>query len=93
MKINGVNNVPHVYNKNNNVKKTEEKPKVIEDKVTISNEAKAYHFAMKKLNDIPEIRTEKVNEIRAQIKSGTYKVDSNKIAQKMMDNVSFDKKI
>lgn len=94
MKINGVNNVPHVYKNNNNVKQTEDKPKVIEDKLSISDEGKAYQLAMKKLNDIPEIRTEKVDKIKAEIKAGSYKVDSKKIAQKMMDDVrKFDEKI
>lgn len=92
MKINRMDNAFNVYKQNQNVKKTE-KAKGKEDKIDISPEAKEYQFAINKLKDIPEIRSEKVNAIKAQIKSGTYKVDSKKIAEKMIDIVNFDKKI
>ena len=36
------------------------------------------------LKETPDIRKEKVAEIRAAIKNGTYVVDSRKIAEKMI---------
>lgn len=92
MKINRSDNVFNVYNQNMNMKKTE-KQKSKEDKINISEEAKTYQFAINKLKDIPEIRTDKVNSLKKQIQSGTYKVDADKIAEKMIDKVNFDKKI
>lgn len=92
MKINRTDNVFKIYNKNQSAKKVG-KSKNKEDKLNISNEAKEYQFAINKLKDIPDIRTKKVNELRAQVKSGTYKVDGDKIAEKMIDKVNFNKKI
>lgn len=92
MKINRMDNVFKVYNKNASVKKAG-KTNNKEDKLNISQQAKDYQFAINKLNDIPEIRTEKVDELRTQIKAGTYSIDGNKIAEKMLDSVNFNKKI
>lgn len=92
MKINRTENVFRAYNKNSSTKKAE-KTKGKEDKLNISQEAKEYQFAIGKLKDIPDIRTEKVNSIKTQIKSGTYEINANKIAEKMIESVNFDKKI
>lgn len=36
---------------------------------------------------LPDIRTEKVAQIQQAIQDGTYKVDSSKVAEKMIDNM------
>lgn len=55
-----------------------------EDKVALSPEAKQIQVAKKLLDSLPDIREEKVAEIMDRIENGTYSVDSEKIAFKMI---------
>ena len=54
------------------------------DSVELSQEAKTMGKAMEVLDNLPDIREEKVAEIRERIASGTYQVDGKKIAEKMI---------
>ena len=55
-----------------------------EDKVVLSAEVRRIQEAKKLLDSIPDIREEKVAQIKAQIENGTYQVEEKKLAQKMM---------
>ncbi|MHB0938735.1 MAG: flagellar biosynthesis anti-sigma factor FlgM [Armatimonadota bacterium] len=54
------------------------------DKVEISAEAAAIDAARGIIADMPEIRADKVEELRQKIQDGTYKVDPEDIAAKML---------
>jgi flagellar biosynthesis anti-sigma factor FlgM len=54
------------------------------DSVSLSPQARFLQSAREALGEVPEIREEKVAAIRAQIEAGTYKVDGEKIAGKMI---------
>lgn len=88
-----MNNVLQVYNKNNGVNKAKDNNKTKEDQINISDKAKEVQFGLSKLKDVEEIRTEKVETIKEQIKTGTYNIDGEKIAEKMLENVNFNKRI
>lgn len=98
MKINNqipVNSIPNAmkaYGKT--AKKTEaiEKTGRSADKVEISSQAKDIQVAMKALAEVPEVRSEKVEAIKAQIQSGTYKPSAEDLVDKMFANLS-NKKI
>ena len=55
-----------------------------EDKVVLSPEVKRIQEAKKLLSSVPDIREEKVAQIKAQIENGTYQVEEKKLAQKMI---------
>jgi len=55
-----------------------------EDKVVLSQEAKKIQEAKKLMDSIPDIREEKVAEIKAQIEDGTYQVEEKKLAAKII---------
>lgn len=93
MRINKVNNILQVYNKNKGVNKVKESTKSKEDQINISNEAKEIQFALSKIKDVKEIRTEKVEEIREKISTGTYEISGEKIAEKILEDLSFHKRI
>lgn len=57
---------------------------ILEDKVALSPEAKQIQEAKKRLDALSEVREDKVAEIRGQIDAGTYHIDSEKIAFKMI---------
>ncbi|MBL7202868.1 MAG: flagellar biosynthesis anti-sigma factor FlgM [Desulfobacteraceae bacterium] len=55
-----------------------------EDKVALSPEAKQIQEAKRLLDSLPDIREDKVAEIKEQIESGAYNIDGEKIAFKMI---------
>ena len=64
----------------------EEAPKggLTEDKVALSPEAKQIQDVKKRLDSLPDVREDKVSEIKEQIEAGTYTIDGEKIAFKMI---------
>ena len=57
---------------------------VLEDKVILSPEAREIQDAKRQLENIPDIRSEKVGEIQRQLESGTYEVKGDQVAVKMI---------
>jgi negative regulator of flagellin synthesis FlgM len=55
-----------------------------EDRVLLSPMAREIQTAKSQLQEIPDVRVEKVTEIKNQINQGTYPVSSEKIALRLM---------
>ena len=55
-----------------------------EDRVLLSPMAKEIQMAKNQLQEIPDVRIEKVTEIKNQIAQGSYQVSSEKIAHRIM---------
>ena len=93
MKINKTNQIVNIYeNPINNKVKLSKKDKG-KDELKISERAKDYQFAIRKLKETPDIRYEKVDKIKKEITSGTYKVSGKEIVDKIYENIEFDKRI
>jgi negative regulator of flagellin synthesis FlgM len=58
---------------------------ISKDKVVLSPEAQQIQKVKELIYSLPDIRDEKVAEIRAQIEAGDYDVDGEKIASKMIE--------
>ncbi len=56
----------------------------LQDRVLLSPAAKEIQAAKSLLQDIPDIRSEKVSEIKFQISQGTYSISSDKIAHRLI---------
>ncbi len=54
------------------------------DTVVLSDAAKRIQEAKKLLDAIPDIREDKVAQLKEQIDNGTYEIDAEKIADKML---------
>ncbi len=54
-----------------------------EEKVNLSATARDIQKLKNAVDQLPDVRTEKVQDLQKQIEQGTYKVDSDKIAEKM----------
>lgn len=63
------------------------------DQVELSSTAKDFQYAMKLLKDVPDVRQDKIDSIKNQIKTGTYKIDSGKIVEKMYESINIDKRV
>jgi len=67
-----------------------EKTALKTDTVVISDAAKRVQEARRQLDDIPDVREEKVAQLRNQIQNGTYEIDADKIAGKMIKEGLFN---
>ncbi|GGO84882.1 hypothetical protein GCM10011348_32140 [Marinobacterium nitratireducens] len=55
------------------------------DEVRLSEAMKALQAADKRLADTPEVDEKRVAELRAAIESGSYQIDSQRVAERMLD--------
>jgi negative regulator of flagellin synthesis FlgM len=61
-----------------------ERTPTLTDTVVISDTAKRIQEARKLLDDMPDIREDKVAQLKRQIENGTYDINAEKIADKMI---------
>ena len=61
-----------------------EKTAMKTDTVVISDAAKRVHEARKQLDALPDVRADKVSQLKSQIQNGTYEINADKIAAKMI---------
>mgnify|MGYP000588993805 CR=1 FL=1 len=57
------------------------------DQIEISSQAKGILTAKAELKNRPQIRTDKVADLKAKLENGNYQIDSKKIAEKMLKNI------
>ena len=57
------------------------------DKIDLSGKAKEMAEMLTVINQLPEIRLDKVRAVEKSVNDGTYKVDPNKVASKMIDEM------
>lgn len=93
MKIHNIPGILKAYNQ----KKVQSKPKVYnvqgkKDEMQVSDEAQVMSKIFQRAKNAPEIREQKVNEIKNAIKQGTYNVTADDVAEKMLNGIIFDKK-
>lgn len=93
MKINKTEKIMGVYNSTMKNKVRNNKTSVKKDELKFSEKAKDFQIAMEKLKEIPDIRTDKVERLKKQVKAGTYNIEGRKIAEKIFESIEFDKKI
>jgi negative regulator of flagellin synthesis FlgM len=90
MRIAGVYNAYSVNNASGTggAKKTERGSKLEagKDIFSLSAQAGVFQVAKKAIAALPEIRTDKVNQIKAKIASGDYQVSASDIAAKIVSD-------
>jgi len=55
------------------------------ENVNLSNQAKNLNQLEQKLGEYPEMDDDRISQIRSALEDGSYKVDAEKLAQKMLD--------
>lgn len=58
------------------------------DRLEFSQTAKSYQTAKTAVNDAPDVRQDKVAEIKAKISAGNYNISSEAVADKILANLS-----
>ncbi len=61
-----------------------------EDEVVLSPKAREIQEAKKVLDSLPDIRKEKIDHLKMQIKNGTYQIEGEKIAVKILKESIFN---
>lgn len=84
MRVDAYNKVNQVYNtsKINNVKKVG--GSAFTDKLEISRTGNDYTLAKQVLDQIPDVRIDKINDIKNRMESGTYNVNMEEVAEKII---------
>lgn len=95
MKISGdFFNVSKIYNKQKSVEKVDMasavRPK--KDVVSISDNAKDYQTVSKALKDVPDVRQDKIDELKDVYRSGGYNVSGKEVLEKLGKSI-LDKKV
>ena len=93
MRINNIENIFQVYNKNAGVKKKDTGKKPATDEINFSDKAVDFQHALKAFKEVDDLRMEKVEKLKEEVKSGNYYVDGDKIAEKILEGLSFDRRI
>ena len=93
MKIHNIPGVMKAYNQ----RKAHSTPKTNsvsskKDEMSLSNEAQILSKALQGAKATPEVREDKVNEIKNAIAQGTYSVTTEQVAEKMLKGALFNKK-
>jgi len=83
------------YQKIDSVKNEGEKPvaagaTIATERVDLSNKAKDIQKIKQVLDQTPEVREEKVQELKRQIESGSYAINPGRIADKMLGESLID---
>lgn len=85
MRIDAFNKISELY-KANNVKGSAKVNKgSFSDKLEISQLGKDYQVAKQVVARTPDVREAKVNEIKQRMEAGTYHVEIEELADKMID--------
>ena len=64
-----------------------EKQETKSDTVVLSDTAKKIQETQTQLKAIPDVREDKVAQLKEQIENGTYEIDEEKIADKMLKDL------
>lgn len=89
-----VNKAMQIYN-NKGVQNTKRAGdiKSPKDELELSSKAKEYQIALKAFKNLPEVRKDIVDDLKAQINQGKYNVSGSEIADKIIESAMIDKKI
>lgn len=85
MRIDAYNKVSQLYG-TGNIKKTA-KPKggSFSDKLEISQKGLDYQVAKQVVSQTPDVREDKVKQIKNQLEAGTYNIDMSEVAEKVVN--------
>ena len=86
MRIEAYNQVAQVYGTNKTTRTQATKSTAnVSDNVQISQMGKDFQVAKKAVADAPDIREDKVAEIKAKMDAGTYQVSADDFASKLLE--------
>ena len=85
MRIDAYNQISQVYQANRNPTVSKAKSVYGSDKVEISQFGKDFQIAKQAVADAPDVRADKVAEVKAKLDAGTYNVSADDFAAKLAE--------
>ncbi len=73
--------------------KVQEQPEGQRDRLELSVTGKELQYLSQKVSEAPEVRSERVAEIKSRIDAGTYDIKAQEIAEAMITGSLIDKSI
>lgn len=92
MRIDAFNKISKLYETSSTKSTVKTSKASFADKLEISKTGKDYQFAKQIVAKTPDIREDKVNEIKQQMAAGLYNVDAKEVAEKLVERY-FDQQI
>lgn len=86
MRIDAYNQVSQIYNTTRKYKTQQTTHSMGKDQVEISDFGKVYQSIKKEVNEIPDVRKDKVSELKNRIDNGNYEVSAESFADKLLEN-------
>lgn len=88
MRIDAYNQISQVYGVKGKVKTTQVNRAAQTDKLEISSFGRDMQIAKQAVNNAPDVRMDKAEQLKSQIKNGTYDVDANSFADVLLQKFS-----
>ena len=89
MRIDAYNQISQIYGVNGKIKTTQAtRTSHATDKVEISSFGRDMQIAKQAVANSPDVRTDKVEQLKSQIKNGTYNVDADSFAEMLLQKFS-----
>jgi negative regulator of flagellin synthesis FlgM len=86
MRIDAYNKISQVYQTNQVTKTTKAAATKSSDQLEISRTGKDYQVAKQAVANTPDMRTDKINDIKSRIASGNYNISVEEVAKKLVDS-------
>ncbi|MCL1988378.1 MAG: flagellar biosynthesis anti-sigma factor FlgM [Firmicutes bacterium] len=86
MKINTIYAAQAVYQTNSKTRKSNAAASNAQDNLSISGQAEDYQIARRAISQLPDVRENRVAELKSLIESGQYSVNASAIANKILQN-------
>lgn len=90
MRIGGeIPKISGVYGKDKKIRRTDKMGSVHskKDDISISGKGKDFQATLDAVRSKPDIRQQKVDEIKEKIEAGTYNISGKQIAEKIIDSI------
>lgn len=87
MRIDAYNQVAQLYGVQNpyNTQKSSSVASMSSDQLSISTAGYSYQTAKSAVSEAPDVREDRIAKLKAQIQAGTYSVDPEAFANKLLD--------
>jgi len=86
MRIDAFNKVSQLYQTNNVKNTAKAKGSSFSDMLEISQTGKDYQVAKQIVTRTPDIRDDRVNDIKQRMEAGTYDISAEEVADKLVDS-------
>lgn len=86
MRVDAISKVSQLYQANSAKKTIKNDVSSRSDQFQMSQTGKDYQIAKQAVSSVPDVREDRVNDIKNRIATGTYNISSKEVADKLAEN-------